>query len=195
MIKPFTRIRLPPSRGKIVTVSYLQKALSAVLSRFNITVEGGDIQETGEGHLHLKVNASAAGQTSPFQVSIVDGGFSVKPGLVYSTSTGWQMPVIGGAQLTRDPPPVLAWGGSVAVICLEVQFDEFGQGVNLPWPIRAYSGPPQDIHVRRANGMSNQPQPGRYHVVIASVQNGTVHQWVNHNIIANLQWEQFFVWG
>jgi hypothetical protein len=194
MIKPFNRLQPPPTHGNFVSVKYFRRAIKAMFGGWNITMEGGDLQQTGDGHLHIRVTPSSS--TDIFAVSAVAGGFRIAPGKYYSTSSGWQTPVIGGTPLTATTPPTLTWTGTSNVfIYLKVKFDMYGQAIEGPWAIEASATAPTDTPVRRANGLSTAPQAGIYHVLIASREGGTLRQWVRHNIIANLQWENFFCWG
>lgn len=198
MIKPFNRVRLPPSKGKIVTVPYLRKALQAVLGRWNVTIEGGDLQQTGDGHLHVRLTA-AKENDDPFKVTANNGVISVAPGLVYSTqfttANGWIVPVIGDRFLNATPPPSLFFNGAAGFVCLVAEFDVNGAALNLPWKVEIFAGsPPQDVGLVRLNSFGT-PAPGKYHVLIASIVNGVVHQWVKRNILINLQWEQPFIWA
>jgi hypothetical protein len=192
-IKPFKKIAEAP-RNKIATRKWVARFLSLVLGKLNLTGKGIKITPAADGHLHFELD-SVSGSDSPFYVSAVSGGFEVNPGLVYSTSGGWRVPKIGGSLLTNNPAPTIAWSADQAFICLLVKFDSFGVAIDSPWEIKAFATLPPDITVLRSNGLSLTPRNGTYHVLIASRLAGTLHQWVRHNIIVNLQWENLFVWG
>jgi hypothetical protein len=193
-IKPFQGLD-QQVKNKLATRKWTSRFLRAVLGKLNITGKGVKLTQTGNGHLHFELEDGAANSDYVFKISAVDGGFRIAPGLVYSSSSGWQTPRVGGSFLTGAQPPVLSWSQDVAIICLVAKFDVYGMAIETPWSINAFGALPVDVPLFRANGVSPTPQPGTYHILIGSRSGGVIYQWVRHNIIANMQWEELFVWG
>lgn len=115
-IKPFNKVRLPAAAdGAIVRVKYLRKALQMVLGRLNITAKGAQLQQTGDGHLHIEISGLGGGDsTAPFAVSTVDSGVIIAGGtlrlsgsVVPSIRVG-ATPIVKPANANNWTPPVLA---------------------------------------------------------------------------------------
>lgn len=101
-MKLFNRITLPPARGNIVTPKYLQRCFQAVLGKFNMTVEGAEVQQTGDGHLHMRVTSgSGSGDCAfPFKVAIsADGYMTVDSGEVRMENSSPVVPILAGTGL------------------------------------------------------------------------------------------------
>lgn len=203
MIKPLKNAA-PKAGGSpddLVTVGYFQRTLKTVLSHFGLSVKGGTLREVEPGHLHIDI-PSGDGGSFPFKASTFVAqsngrtGVLIAPGLVYSNSFGstpWMVPVIGKRYLTADPPPALAPNGNLSFICLIAEFDTDGVAYNFPWQIDAFSSPPDDIPLIRNNSATGDPQRGKYHILIATIQDTVLHQWTYRNICINLQWEVPFI--
>jgi len=178
-IKPFKSVRLPPAHGKVVSPSYLLKCFKAVLGVFNITVEGGDIVETGEGHMHLKLDGGTGSGMTPFFCSGSAGQITVAPGLVLTQvesedgdKPAYVMPVIGGRRLDSVPPPTLAVNGTGRVVLVVEFFGLTGLAkLNTPWKI-IFETFNADIPLIRNDGV-NDIQDCVISIPIAEYVNGT----------------------
>lgn len=201
MIKPFEHIKKPTAAKGIASVKYVERRLREVLGKLHFTGKG--VSSSADGQINFDL-ASAGSEEHPFKASTFVAesngrtGVLISPGLVYSsafaTGIGWQIPQIGRRDLTAKPnPPALAPSGILSYICLVCEFDVDGKAYNTPWQIAAFNSVPTDTPLIRTNSATGSPQRGLYHVLIASVENGQIYQWVKRNISVNLQWEVPFI--
>lgn len=192
-LRPFESIEKPPAENLPALTSYVHRLLGSELGKLHFTAQGADISQQGEGNVHFNIHSSGD-ITHPFKVAQANNGFQISPGLIYCHSIGgWTAPQIAGTDLTASNRPTLVWGSADVLICLVVEFAPDGTAMNLPWQIRGFTSKPSDEYVRRLNGSSTEPRPGKYHVLIASRANGVFYQWAMSNLVVNLQWEQLFV--
>lgn len=204
MIAPLKGLMPEPAQNGFVSAEWVHRQIERALSKFNITVDGGDIEQTGVGHLHLKFTAGA-NIDHAFKVSVAGGLAKITPGLVYSANfeqvnglaTIQHVPVIGTTPLNAATPPTISVGTSgTRYVCLTAHFSPEGIGFP-PWKIEVFSTtPPDQAIVRSSQGTSAQPVEGIYHVLIATIQDGAVaQQWARNNILVNLLWNDILVWS
>jgi hypothetical protein len=195
MIKPFNRVKLPEANGSIVTMSYLKKALTHVLGKLNITVEGGEVQQTGDGALHLKVAGSAAAH--PFKATLAAGVLKVSPGYFYApdwvggadqVQLSYIMPTLGGRPLDASPPPSITTALTTGYVVCRTSWTAEGRA-KLPWPIAFVSTIPADIDAILLPDPA--AQDGTYHVLLARIVDSTVYQQVRSTVHCDVNYAGF----
>lgn len=203
MIKPFKHIQ-PTLQNKIATRKWVVSAMRKVLTKLHITGEGIELLEKADGQLHLKVNVASADPYHPFKAETIqkpDGGIgiTIRPGLIYCSQlpdyyqTRWMLPQIQNVDLRTEYPPWLNVSGIKSIIVIVAEFDIFGQAINLPWQIKAFAEVPADTPLIRNNNTSGTPQNGKYHILLASIKDGVIYQWIRRNVTINLQWQKVFI--
>lgn len=206
MIKPFENIKKKLGPNRFASTRYVDRRLREVLGKLHITGKGCNLSASADGQIHIEVPANNDVGDHPFKattfVAQSNGrtGVLIAPGLVYSNAlpgpTPWMLPQIGHRDLTTSSasPPALAPSGILSYLCLVCKFDTDGTAMETPWQIEAFNGsPPQNTPLVRIGSASGAAQQGVFHVLIATVENGQIYQWVRRNISVNLQWENPFV--
>ena len=202
-IKPFEKLAKAPlgaSGNAFVKIRYLFKVFKAILGGFEILTDGSlELTQPTPTSLMLKVSsANDSTQVDPFTVTLGDKSISVAPGRVYSSQAiqgPWCTPVINGVPLDAATAPALPFSSAgQGFVCVQAEFNTDGSAANWPWPIIFSQSIPQDTPLIRDNSVGT-PQPGTYNIIIASISNGAVNQWVRRNLCINLQWEQLYIEG
>lgn len=209
--KPFETLGRPDADSKgVVKWRKLRQWFRDGFAKFEITATGATLSQPTPNSLHLDCSAAGAAASGPFGVAINGGLITVQPGLVYCAQaldpTGtsgrkrWAVPLINGVALDAAEPPSLAVpeGGS-GFVCLKVTFYKSGEVSNWPWSIIFSATEPGEIDIIRDTGGNHSgtlaARDGEYYILIATIKEGAVYQWVRGNICANLQWEELFTFA
>ena len=211
-IRPFKDLfRGAPGDRDIIGAPGFWRRLNQALGSFAISIDGGDLSQPNPDELHFKISSAAgSGSLPPFFVTIVDTMINVAPGLVYCAQaldpTGtsgrkrWAVPLINDIPLdAAEPPALIMPAGGSGFVCLKVTFYRSGEVSNWPWSIIFSATEPGEIDIIRDTGGNHSgtlaARDGEYYILIATIKEGAVYQWVRGNICANLQWEELFTFA
>lgn len=108
MIKPLKNLVREPGGNQLATTSWVFRLLKSTLEKLNITIDGGELEEEGIGHLHIKVKGGLGGDSTdyPFRIKVQGSGFTLAPGFVQLGGVK-KIPVVGNISLSASPAPVI----------------------------------------------------------------------------------------
>lgn len=192
-IQPLKNLADQREGNKIASTRWVQRFVRATLAKFNLTVEGGELEETGEGHLHLRIDAAGSG-SHPFRVQRGGNGVTVVPGFVYTidftsgNAIVSHIPTIAGLSLDSPTRPSLTIPGNFSgYICLRMVFSAEDGSAVTPWSIVAVTTPSDTQLVRELGA-----EPGlnsEVDLILAKMVNGAVKvQGVTHSLFATTSW-------
>jgi hypothetical protein len=193
-IKPFQTSQLTTEEGGIAGKKWVMRQLRRALGKLNITGEGLEISQSGDGALHLRATAGS-GAVHPFRVSASGTGISVSPGYFYAPDwTGgtdrapYIMPVIGNTPLDASTPPIYSTSVANGYVLCRTQWTTSG-APKLPWPIAVVSQLPQDVPCIMLPDPNKQE--GAYHVLLARIVDGEIYQQVRSTVHVDVNYQGF----
>jgi hypothetical protein len=197
MIRPFEKLFQRQAINKIATRKWVTTMLRRVFGLFNLSGQGIEFQETGEGGLMLKVSSTLT--TTPFQVIRKGDGVIVMPGMVFSNDFSLpnnpfvsSFPRINNVSINNQPPPVLAVS-STAWIVLRMIFAKESGSAKFPWSI-VRTGTLKDVPLVRSVGdaLGNDSEVD---LPIARIENGQITQIVSSTIYVTTSWNTIVIGG
>jgi hypothetical protein len=194
-IKPFKSTDLQTTEKGLAGKRWVMRQIRRALGKLNISAEGIELTQNGDGSLHLSATGGIGSGEHPFRVQRRGDGYSVSPGYFYVPDwTGGEerapyiMPTINGTPLDASTPPIYSTLSTSGYVVCRTRWNTSGAPI-LPWDIALLSQPPEDTPCVLLPDPNKQD--GQYYVLLARVVNGVIHQQVRSTIFADVNYLGF----
>ncbi len=194
-MKPFRGQELTTQERGLAGKRWVMRAIRRALGKLQVTGDGIDISQSGDGQLVLKAAAGVA-SSGAFKVELAGGGVRISPGYFYAPSSiglqgsenfGYIMPEINGQRLDKTPQPIYPTTLTTGYVVVRTKWSKTTGAPILPWPIGVLSSPPTNEPLIRFPASS--AQDGTAYCLLASFTPAGVVQAATGTIFAGAMWE------